>query len=206
MEQKGQSFFFRNLILSVPRYIHAAVRVPQSVWDVDSLHSDSAFLIELCSFLYLHHNCRFQRLVDIFCVDYIYKSHRYLLVYSFSSLSYLRALYIKMYVFDIQCVVSLTSLFPNSYWCEREIWDLFGIYFVLNSDLRRLLTDYGFVGHPFRKDFPISGFTEIRYDERMRSIVTGDVRLGQEYRHFNITMPWKYFSSISNSERSNIYF
>jgi len=183
----------QNLILCVPHYVFSMSHIGQ-----DTIFSAPSSVIRLCTFLYYHHNCSYKLFIDLFGADYLFKSKRFLLIYSLCSSIYFTKIFIKFYVGDAQAVASITGIFPCVEWYEREVWDMFGIYFLYNSDLRRILTDYGFVGHPFRKDFPLSGFISLRFDDEVRAIVYGEVRLVQEYRHFNIIMPWNYFSSISN--------
>jgi len=136
--------------------------------------------------------------VDLFGTDYLFKRKRFLLIYNLFSPLYCNRLFLKFFVEDGKSIMSITKIFPCAEWYEREVWDMFGVYFIYNHDLRRILTDYGFIGHPLRKDFPITGFVSLRFDDQIRSIVYDDVRLVQEYRFFNIMMPWEYFSFISS--------
>lgn len=190
---KNRVQFSKNLILCVPQYLHTISHIGQ-----DTVYGLPSYIVNLFSFLYLHHNCAFKMFIDLFGTDFLFKRNRFLLVYGLCSSIYFRRLFVKFYVADAQSVLSVTSIFPCAQWYEREAWDMFGIYFLHNDDLRRILTDYGFVGHPFRKDFPMSGFVGVRFDDGANAVVYGDVRLVQEYRHFNVAMPWNYFSSISN--------
>ena len=123
-------------------------------------------------------------------VDFLLKKYRFAVIYDLLSLTYNSRLRLKIFVNEITLVPSSVSVFINANWWEREIWDLFGIYFDKHPDLRRILTDYGFEGYPLRKDFPLSGYIEVKYDENKKRIVTEPVELSQEFRTFNFKTPW----------------
>lgn len=130
-------------------------------------------------------------LLDICAVDYPTQSKRFTVVYHLLSLTYNYRLRIKVLVNEENYIPSCTNIFMAAGWYEREVWDLFGIKFQGNDDLRRILTDYGFVGHPLRKDFPLSGFREVRYDDQLQKVIYEDVFLTQEYRDFDTLSPWE---------------
>jgi NADH:ubiquinone oxidoreductase subunit C len=117
-------------------------------------------------------------------------NYRFSVVYDLLSLTLNSRIRVKIFINEVTPVASSVSVFANADWWEREVWDLFGIYFEGRSDLRRILTDYGFEGHPMRKDFPISGLVELRYDENKKRIVTEPVNFAQEFRSFNFELPW----------------
>jgi len=142
-------------------------------------------------FLKNHSNCQFKQLMDITAVDYPNKTNRFELMYSFLSVSKAVRLIIKSNVAENKPVTSLSSLFSSSIWLEREVWDLFGIFFYLHPDLRRILTDYGFEGFPLRKDFPLTGYLEVRYDDEKKRIVQEPLEMSQEFRLFDFLSPWK---------------
>ena len=133
---------------------------------------------------------KFKSLIEILAVDYPFRNYRFELIYLFRSIVYNFRLNIKCFVKDRQALPSLVSLYASAPWLEREVWDLFGIIFSNNFDLRRILTDYGFKGHPFRKDFPLTGFVEIRYDDSKQMILTEALELSQEFRFFDFQSPW----------------
>ena len=140
----------------------------------------------------------FSCIVDILCIDWPKKSNRFELVYNFLSLFYNLRIYIivniaEETVFNNQSffLKSITNLFYGANWLERETWDMFGVLFFDHPDLRRILTDYGFDGFPLRKDFPLTGFLELRYDEEQKSILYEKVELTQEFRFFDFESPWK---------------
>jgi len=134
------------------------------------------------TFLKLYTNAQFQLLTYITAVDYPEKDNRFLVVYDLLSLQYSIRLRVKTSIYELNSIESMTSLFPVANWLEREVWDMFGIHFSKHPDLRRILTDYGFHGHPLRKDFPVSGFYEIRYDDYKKRIVYEKIQLNQSYR------------------------
>lgn len=134
------------------------------------------------TFLKLYTNAQFQLLTYITAVDYPEKDNRFLVVYDLLSLQYSIRLRVKTSIYELNSLESMTSLFPVANWFEREVWDMFGIHFSKHPDLRRILTDYGFHGHPLRKDFPVSGFYEIRYDDYKKRIVYEKLQLNQSYR------------------------
>lgn len=123
-------------------------------------------------------------------IDLIEKSYRFCISYELLSLTYNTRLRIKIFIDKVATIGSINMIFINSNWWEREIWDLFGIYFISHPDLRRILTDYGFEGHPLRKDFPLSGYVELRYDIIKKRLVSEPLELSQEFRSFLFEMPW----------------
>lgn len=142
------------------------------------------------SVLKRHVACCFQMLSCISGVDIVNEINRFIVVYDLLSLTYNSRLRIKVFVNETTPVGSIISLYINANWWEREIWDMFGIYFDDHPDLRRILTDYGFEGHPLRKDFPISGYVEVKYDESKKRIVVEPLELSQDFRLFTFNSPW----------------
>jgi NADH-quinone oxidoreductase subunit C len=138
-----------------------------------------------------HSEFQFESLMDLFGVDYPSRGRRYEVHYLLGSVKYNQRLRVVIEVGVDEVVPSLVSLYPSSNWLEREVWDMFGIFFENHPDLRRILTDYGFEGFPLRKDFPISGFLEVRYDESEKRVIYEPVELTQEYRLFQFLSPWE---------------
>lgn len=136
-------------------------------------------------------NCQFKQLMDVCGADYPGRAERFEVVYNLLSLTHNRRIRVKVSTDAETPVPSVTPVFSSANWWEREAWDLFGIYFVGHPDLRRILTDYGFEGHPLRKDFPLSGYVEVRYDETQRRVVYEPVSLPQEFRSFDFLSPWE---------------
>ena len=147
-------------------------------------------LIFLLSFLKYHINYQFKLLSCISGVDLLGHNYRFSVVYDLLSLTFNTRLRIKVFVDEITFVPSIVNIFINANWWEREVWDLYGIYFDKHPDLRRILTDYGFEGHPMRKDFPLYGYIELRYDESKKRIVVEPLELTQEFRSFTFETPW----------------
>ena len=136
-------------------------------------------------------SCRFEQLIDLCGVDYPERDPRFDVVYHLLSMSHNRRMRLKVGVNEDQPVPSVTEVYPSAGWWERETWDLYGIHFAGNPDLRRLLTDYGFNGHPLRKDFPLTGYVELRYDAEQKRVVYEPVKLTQEFRRFDFLSPWE---------------
>tara|TARA_B100000902_G_scaffold57571_1_gene64463 strand:+ start:145 stop:765 length:621 start_codon:yes stop_codon:yes gene_type:complete len=135
--------------------------------------------------------CHFRTLVDITAVDYPEDECRFQLVYHYLSMHQNIRLRLKVSVKENEIVPSITNLYPAANWFEREVFDMYGILFSDHPDMRRLLTDYGFQGHPLRKDFPTTGYVELRYDEQKKKVVYEPVKLNQEYRRFDFISPWE---------------
>ena len=159
-------------------------------------------LIDVVQFLKLNENCKFKQLIDIAGVDYPENEKRFELIYLF--LSHENNTRIKLLLkFEInQIINSITKIFPSANWMEREVFDMYGIKFKNHPDLRRILTDYGFKGHPLRKDFPLTGHNEVRYSEEQKKVIYEPVKLEQNYRNFDYESPWegtKYIKEIKKS-------
>ena len=156
--------------------------------NIDVVPSNIVGLIE---FLKSDRSCRFSSLVDITAVDYPGREKRFKVVYHLLSMYQNHRVRLRMWVREEDFVASIIEVHPSANWFEREIFDMFGILFTGHPDLRRLLTDYGFRGHPLRKDFPTTGYTELRYDEAEKRVVYEPVSLVQEYRQFDFMSPWE---------------
>ena len=148
-------------------------------------------LVNNLTFLRDDSNCLFKQLIDLCGADYPERDRRFDVVYNLLSLSHNQRIRVKVKVGEDEQVPSVSEVYPSAGWYEREAWDLYGIPFAGNSDLRRILTDYGFEGHPLRKDFPLTGFVEMRYDEEQKRVVYEPVSLTQEFRSFDFMSPWE---------------
>ena len=148
-------------------------------------------LVEVMAKLRDDADLRFGQLMDIAGVDYPERPERFEMVYHLLSLKANRRIRVKVTANEDQPVPSVTGLWPVAGWFEREVWDLYGVMFEGNPDLRRILTDYGFQGHPFRKDFPLTGYVELRYSEEHKRVVYEPVKLVQEFRSFDFVSPWE---------------
>ena len=148
-------------------------------------------IVKIMTFLRDDSNCQFKVLVDISGVDYPERDERFEVVYNLLSLKLNQRVRVKLRADESRPVPSITSVFSAANWYEREAWDLYGILFDDHPDLRRILTDYGFEGHPLRKDFPLTGYVEVRYDEEQKRVVYAPVKLTQEFRNFDFLSPWE---------------
>ncbi|MCV2869782.1 NADH-quinone oxidoreductase subunit C [Defluviimonas sp. WL0002] len=148
-------------------------------------------IVEFVEFLRADQNCRFSTLVDITAVDHPERPARFDVVYHFLSMYRNHRIRVKVAMREDEMVPSICSVHPSANWFEREVFDMFGILFSGHPDLRRILTDYGFRGHPLRKDFPTTGYTEVRYDEAEKRVVYEPVKLVQDYRLFDFMSPWE---------------
>jgi NADH-quinone oxidoreductase subunit C len=148
-------------------------------------------IVRVLTFLRDDQQCLFKLLVDLCGVDYPERSDRLEVVYNLLSLRHNQRVRIKVRLDENEVVPSVTGVFRSAGWFEREAWDLYGIMFSNHPDLRRLLTDYGFEGHPMRKDFPLTGYVEVRYDEEQKRVVYEPVQLTQEFRRFDFMSPWE---------------
>ena len=162
-------------------------------------------LIEVIQFLKTNDKCKFRQLIDIAGVDYPDNEKRFKLIYLF--LSHENNIRIKLSInFEAnQLINSITKIFPSANWMEREVFDMYGIKFKNHPDLRRILTDYGFKGHPLRKDFPLTGFNEVRYSEKEKKVIYEPVKLEQNYRNFDFESPWEgtnYLKNINNTQKN----
>jgi len=154
-----------------------------------SVRSDA--IVKVLTFLRDDINCQFKVLMDVCGVDYPDREERFDVVYNLLSMTHNQRVRVKVRTADKEPVPSVVSVFKSANWWEREAWDLFGIYFSGHPDLRRILTDYGFEGHPLRKDFPLSGYVEIRYDDEQKRVVYEPVKMTQDFRSFDFVSPWE---------------
>lgn len=188
----------RNALLEFGRYVGECM--PRFVQQVQVNHGDELEvmvhpdgIVPVLSFLKDHHNGQFLNIADICAVDVPTRQYRFEIVYNLLSLRYNSRIRVKTYADEMTAVQSATSVFLGADWYEREIWDMYGVFFADHPDLRRILTDYGFEGHPFRRDFPLSGYVELRYDDEVKRVVAEPVELSQEFRKFDYSTPWEAF-------------
>ncbi len=156
-----------------------------------SLRARPAQLVKLMKFLRDDAHCQFKMLVDICGVDFPEREQRFEVVYNLLSLKLNLRCRVKAEIGEDQAIPSVVPIYSTAGWFEREAYDRYGIFFSDNPDLRRILTDYGFEGHPFRKDFPLTGYIEVRYDEAQKRVVYEPVKLTQEFRSFDFLSPWE---------------
>ena len=156
-----------------------------------TLWTDAENLVNLLSFLRKDKECQFTQLIDITAVDYPERESRFEVVYHLLSIRKNRRIRVKLMAAEGMPVPSVVSQFSAAGWYERETWDMYGVPFAGNTDMRRILTDYGFSGHPLRKDFPLTGHVEVRYCEEQKKVVYEPVKLRQEFRNFDYLSPWE---------------
>ena len=160
-------------------------------------------LISTILFLKTNEKCKFKQLIDITAVDYPQKENRFKIVYLLLSHENNLRIIINLYISEKIKIPSLTKIFPSSNWMEREVFDMYGIFFKDHPNLKRILTDYGFEGYPLRKDFPVTGHTEVRYSEEKKKVVSEPVKLDQAYRNFDFESPWEGTKYINKETEKN---
>ena len=165
---------------------------------------DSEDLLDVTNFLKSNNNTKFRQLIDITAVDYPESLERFKMVYLLLSHELNKRVVLEFYINENQVISSITSIYPSANWMEREVFDMYGINFKNHPDLRRILTDYNFKGHPLRKDFPLTGHEEVRYNEDKKKVVYEDVKLEQNYRNFDYESPWKGTKYISEQVKKNV--
>jgi NADH/F420H2 dehydrogenase subunit C len=181
---KEQKNFMEKLTAMFPPVLYYAVN------GEFHLKTTSEQLWRLLFFLKYHTQSLYKQLIDLSFVDYIERKYRFEIYYNLLSITYNSRLVVTASVTESMPIDSVSSIFPSASWYEREAWDMFGVFFKNHPDLRRMLTDYGFKGHPLRKDFPMTGYIELRYDDFLKRVVYEEVSLAQEYRIFNLDNSW----------------
>ncbi|XP_076855045.1 NADH dehydrogenase [ubiquinone] iron-sulfur protein 3, mitochondrial [Brachyhypopomus gauderio] len=157
-------------------------------------------IVPVLTFLRDHTNAQFNNMIDLTAVDVPTRQNRFEIVYNLLSLRYNSRIRVKTYTDEVTALDSAVPVHQAANWYEREVWDMFGVFFANHPDLRRILTDYGFEGYPLRKDFPLSGYVEVRYDDELKRIVAEPVELSQEFRKFDLNSPWEAFPAFRESK------
>ena len=155
------------------------------------INIDNEDLIDVTLFIKSNENTKFRQLIDITVVDYPENAQRFKVVYLFLSHEFNQRIILSYLISENEVIPSLTPIYPAANWMEREVFDMYGVKFKDHPDMRRILTDYGFEGHPLRKDFPITGHTEVRYSEEQKKVISEPVKLEQNYRNFDYESPWE---------------
>ncbi|MDB4193742.1 NADH-quinone oxidoreductase subunit C [Candidatus Pelagibacter sp.] len=167
------------------------------------INIDNEDLIDVTLFIKSNENTKFRQLIDITVVDYPEKAQRFKVIYLFLSHEFNQRIVLSYLIGENEVIPSLTTIYPAANWMEREVFDMYGVKFKDHPDLRRILTDYGFEGHPLRKDFPLTGHTEVRYSEEQKKVIKEPVKLEQNYRNFDYESPWegtKYIKKQTDKE------
>ena len=155
------------------------------------INIDNEDLIDVTLFIKSNENTKFRQLMDVTVVDYPENAQRFKVVYLFLSHEFNQRIILSYLISENEVIHSLTSIYPAANWMEREVFDMYGVKFKDHPDMRRILTDYGFEGHPLRKDFPLTGHTEVRYSEELKKVISEPVKLEQNYRNFDYESPWE---------------
>lgn len=182
----------------LPKYVQRVQMTPQG--ELEVLIAPEG-VVPVMQFLKDHHNCQFENLSDIAGMDVPTRQYRFEIIYNLLSLRYNSRIRVKTYTDELTPVDSINDVYKAANWYEREIWDMYGVYFANHPDLRRILTDYGFEGHPQRKDFPLSGYVEVRYDNEVERVVCEPLELTQEFRRFELSNPWEQFPNFREEEK-----
>uniref|UniRef100_A0A8D0DJ38 NADH dehydrogenase [ubiquinone] iron-sulfur protein 3, mitochondrial n=1 Tax=Salvator merianae TaxID=96440 RepID=A0A8D0DJ38_SALMN len=188
--QKQLSAFGEYVAEIMPKYVQQVQLTCFNELEI-LIHPDG--VIPVLMFLKDHTNAQFKSLADLTAVDVPTRQNRFEIVYNLLSLHYNSRIRVKTYTDELTPIESAVPVHQAANWYEREVWDMFGVFFANHPDLRRILTDYGFEGHPFRKDFPLSGYVEVRYDDTVKRVVAEPVELAQEFRKFDLNSPWETF-------------
>ena len=162
---------------------------------------DKDDFIDVVLFIKTNKDTKFRQLIDITVVDYPEETQRFKIVYLFLSHEFNQRIILSYFITEKEVISSLTSVFPAANWMEREVFDMYGVHFKDHPDLRRILTDYGFEGHPLRKDFPLTGHTEVRYSQDKKKVINEPVKLEQNYRNFDYESPWEGTKYIKEQAR-----
>ena len=166
------------------------------------LEIDKEDLISVVLFIKSNNNTKFRQLIDITVVDYPERTQRFKIVYLFLSHEFNQRMILSYDINENEIIPSITTIFPSANWMEREVFDMYGVSFKDHPDLRRILTDYGFDGHPLRKDFPLTGHSEVRYSEEEKKVIKEPVKLEQNYRNFDYESPWEGTKYINEQSKS----
>ena len=183
-----KQFIFKYCWETLPKkWVHKIQRSEHG----NRFETKTDYLLKLLCFLKWHTYTRVQVLIEICGVDYPSKKRRFEVVYNLMSIRYNSRIRVQTNADEVTRISSVVSLFPAAGWYEREVWDMFGVSFINHPDLRRILTDYGFEGHPLRKDFPLSGYVEVRYDDPEKRVVSEPIEMTQEFSYFDFASPWE---------------
>ena len=168
-----------------------------------NINIDNEDLLDVTLFIKTNENTKFRQLIDITVIDYPENAQRFKVVYLFLSHEFNQRIVLSYLISENEVIPSLTPIYPAANWMEREVFDMYGVKFKDHPDMRRILTDYGFEGHPLRKDFPLTGHTEVRYSEDQKKVISEPVKLEQNYRNFDYESPWegtKYIKKQTDQE------
>lgn len=197
-ENKKQEAFV-DLADHIEESLSGAVTSYEIVKGELTIHAQRDSILKVLQFLRDDRECDFRVLIDICGADYPDRSERFDIVYNLLSLTQNQRARVKVTASESTPVPSATGLYSAAGWFEREVWDMYGVYFAGNPDMRRILTDYGFDGHPLRKDFPLTGYVEVRWDDEQKRVVYEPVTLPQDFRRFDFLSPWEGMTDVQLS-------
>tara|TARA_X000001036_G_scaffold137532_1_gene130310 strand:- start:1265 stop:1882 length:618 start_codon:yes stop_codon:yes gene_type:complete len=196
-----------NTIIKLEKLVNAELtsKIQKSKIEYEELliETNVQELLNVIQFLKENENCKFRQLIDIAGVDYPENENRFELIYLFLSHEKNIRIKLKISFEPNQQIPSITKIYPSANWMEREVFDMYGIKFKNHPDLRRILTDYNFKGHPLRKDFPLTGFNEVRYSEKEKKVIYEPVNLEQNYRNFDFESPWEGTNYVKDLQKKN---
>lgn len=186
LEKNQQEKWILSIKSIIPKWIESIIIIKKEI----IIYTSSIHLLSIINFLKKHTNTLYKTLVDITAIDNPEQIKRFEITYGILSNTYNNRVRIKTIVDEITPIESITTIYKGSNWMERETWDMFGIYFYNHPDLRRILTDYGFDGFPLLKNWPLSGYMEVRYDDERKRVINEPIEITQEFRNFDIISPW----------------
>ena len=189
---------FLDLAEHITESLKGAVRSHEMVNGQLILHAERQSIDKVLQFLRDNRECACRMLIDITAADYPEREHRFEVIYQLLSVTQNHRIRVKIEASEQSPVPTVCGIFSAANWYEREVWDMYGIYFANHPDLRRILTDYGFEGHPLRKDFPLTGYVELRYDDELQRVVYEPVKLTQDFRRFDFLSPWEAITDIQS--------
>jgi NADH-quinone oxidoreductase subunit C len=191
LETSNMSEALENLGAHIAKALPGKVTGHTLVLGELTLQAEAGAIVDVMRFLREDPECAFISFIDVCGADYPNREKRFDVVYHLMSPRHVRRIRVKVQAGEDETVPSITGVFPGANWFEREAYDMYGVVFTDHPDLRRILTDYGFAGHPLRKDFPMTGFVEVRYDDAEKRVVYEPVKLNQEFRNFDFLSPWE---------------
>ena len=194
----------KNLEKTVNSGLTTTIKKSEIVFNQLFIEVEFKDIISTILFLKTNEKCKFRQLIDITAVDYPHKDKRFKIIYLLLSHENNFRIVVSTFISENETITSISKIFPSANWMEREIFDMYGVLFKEHPDLRRILTDYGFRGHPLRKDFPLTGYTEVRYSEDKKKVITEPVKLEQEYRNFDFESPWEGTKYINIEDKEKI--
>ena len=192
-----EKFILTSIIRSVPKWVNFCFYNNNEL----VVYVYPSYILPFFYFIRDHVNMQYKQLMDVTAVDFIDLPLRFEIVYNLLSLRYNTRIRIKTRIDEFTPISSVTPVFSCAAWWEREVWDMFGVFFSLHPDLRRILTDYGFQGHPLRKDFPLIGFVEVRYDDSEKRVISEPVEMTQQLRFFDFASPWETLYTFNPSQK-----